>query len=67
MTHLFYSVLKISVIWEILLSKHCTSRVTFAVETKKCGGTDFNIIFNFHEYDFTNNSLLITTMLGKKL
>lgn len=34
MTCLFYSVLEISVVWEILLSKHFTSQVTFAIETK---------------------------------
>lgn len=34
MTFLFYSVLEISVVWEILLFKHFTSQVTFAIETK---------------------------------
>lgn len=33
---------------------------------KNCDGTDFKIIFNFYEYDFTSNSLLITSVLGKK-
>lgn len=34
MTRLLCSVLEVSMAWEILLSKHRTSRVTFPVETK---------------------------------
>lgn len=58
MTCLFYSMLEISVVWEILLSKHFTSQVTFAIETKNV----MELILKLYSI-FMNMILLATVAL----